>query len=264
MSISTLQNLLTKDFSMIPNRVIIDKRLSDRAKVVFLYLASKQDGWKVYNKDIMNKLNIKTNQTMADVWRCLIDTGWVTRKQQTGTNGKFSGVYNYILNPFPSSSDIDINLDYSEPDCGKTVIRENRNTEKPVYGENNKHTNTNTISNTNSNKEKNIKKEKPGINFDFKDFNEPEVFSIKKWLDYRKEIRKPYKTQYALDQLRKKLLGLMECNQLIEAIDHSRGKEWQDIFPPTDKRYPKELNQKQELKEAIKNCNENDFSCEVL
>lgn len=125
---SVTKNRLVRKFSTIPNAIIIDKRVSNLAVRVYLYLISKPDGWQVYNADVMEKLEVKTNQTIADAWRCLIDAGWITRTQQAKTYGKFSGGFDYTLNEYPHAE--------NTPDCGKTVIRKNRNTEKPEYGKN--------------------------------------------------------------------------------------------------------------------------------
>jgi hypothetical protein len=102
-----------------------------------------------------------------------------------------------------------------------------------------------------------IKKNKiKKIEFDYSGFNDVEIFAIKRWLDYRKVIKKSYKTQFALDQLRKKLLSFIEDNVLVEAIEHSMAEEWQGVFAPKERRYSA---QEHSLKSAIHNCNEQDF-----
>src|SRR4051812_17771995 len=126
---SILKNRLIKKFSTIPNAIIIDKRISDRALRIYLYLISKPDGWQVYNADIMKNLDIKTAQTIADAWSSLIEAGWIDRVQQIAENGKFNGGYDYSLNDSPQNNEV-----IEKPNTGKTVIRKNRNTETPEYG----------------------------------------------------------------------------------------------------------------------------------
>lgn len=108
----------------------------------------------------------------------------------------------------------------------------------------------------NKEKEKKIEK-KP--EFNYLGFNDTEISAIKRWLHYRKEIRKPYKTQYGLEQLRKALIVYKDMGVLVEYADNSRAEEWLGVFPPKEKRYQAP---KSGVKSAIHNCNDQDFNKE--
>lgn len=120
---SILRNKLKRDFTLTPNELLTDQRLSMGAKVVYIYLASKPDGWKVWNKEIQNSLSIKDSGTIAKYWKELLDSGWLVRERQKDERGKFTGGYDYQLLDTPLTD--------------KTCIREN-----PTLGETPEHNNT--------------------------------------------------------------------------------------------------------------------------
>ena len=61
-------NKVLDSFTQIPNDLLTDNNLSNGAKVVFCYRASKQTNWQVYNADVKKALNIKTNNALAKYW----------------------------------------------------------------------------------------------------------------------------------------------------------------------------------------------------
>ena len=127
-----LYNQLKDNFTQIPNELLTDDRLSNGAKVIYCYVASKPTGWKVWNAEIQKALNIKDKGTMSKYWKELLDTGWIDRTRNKTDNGQFSGGYDYELRISPNTENI-------------------HRQEKPEYGENPPHNNTNLISNTNIN-----------------------------------------------------------------------------------------------------------------
>jgi len=78
-----LVNELKDNFTQIPNEVIIDKRLSDKALRVYLYIASKPTGWNVFNADVMKSLDIKQKSTIANIWKQLDELGYISRVKVT-------------------------------------------------------------------------------------------------------------------------------------------------------------------------------------
>lgn len=141
-----IKNRLVKKFTTVPNAIITDQNISDRALRIYLYLISKPDGWQVNNADVMKQLNIKSEETLSAAWKGLIETGWINRTHKIGANGKFLGGYDYALNEFPHA---EINGQNTEPgknpDPGKT-----RSSETSGSGENREHNKTkiNNIINT--------------------------------------------------------------------------------------------------------------------
>lgn len=118
-----LVNSLTKGFTMIPNSVFTDNRLSMGARVLLGYLISKPEGWKIYNAEITKSLSI-SNDTLAKYYKELIACGWLQRTLIRNEDKKFSGGYQYkLLNPFTEKSRIGKNVGF-----GKTTELNNTNT----------------------------------------------------------------------------------------------------------------------------------------
>ena len=95
---SILHNKLASGFTMLSNNIITDNRISSHAFRVYVYLASKPNGWNVNNQDVQTKLNIKRRETIAGYWKELIDNGYITRVTRLSANGNPTGSYDYIIN----------------------------------------------------------------------------------------------------------------------------------------------------------------------
>jgi len=101
---SILRNRLKSRYSPQPNALCTDLFLSDAQYRIIAYLYTKPDGWKVNNTDICKRFDIKTRETIANHWKVIIASGWVSRTKVEGSKGKFSG-YDYMLNPVPCRVD---------------------------------------------------------------------------------------------------------------------------------------------------------------
>lgn len=134
-----LVNEVKDRFTQIPNEVITDIRLTDKALRVFLYLASKPTGWNIFNADVQKSLGIKQKSTIANIWKQLDELGYisrikVTQNSELAKNHK-TGSYIYTLYAYPSQSMI-------EPKVGKS-----QSMVEPKDGMNQTHSNKELISN---------------------------------------------------------------------------------------------------------------------
>ena len=93
---SILKNKPPKEFSQIPNALIVDNNLSMGARVLYCLLRSKPDNWQIYNKQICNELSISLD-TIAKYWKELIQQGWLSREKQRDEKGNFTGGYDYEI-----------------------------------------------------------------------------------------------------------------------------------------------------------------------
>ncbi len=123
-------NSIRKQFTQIPNAIVIDSKLSDGALRVFLYMSTKPDAWQFNNRDIQQKLNIKRAETIAKYWKELIQSGWISRQPVLNDNGKPSGYFDYLLNfepqiPTPQNAEVVPSIT-GKPDTVNQQIRENR------------------------------------------------------------------------------------------------------------------------------------------
>lgn len=132
-----LRNELKSNFTQIPNELLFDKRLSFGARILFCYLASKPDNWKIINQDIITNLNISSD-SIAKYFNELLETGWITREREINEKGQYCGGYNYTI--------------YSEPKV--CLLGKNPNTEKVLIrknsGNNNNIISINNIKTTNN------------------------------------------------------------------------------------------------------------------
>lgn len=136
-----IKNNIKKNFTIVPNELILDNSLSDRARFIFVYMASKPDDWNFYMGNMCKELKL-SEDTIRKYINELSDAGWLLNLGQTNENGRYSAVgYELLIAP-------------NKP-----------TTEKPVkenlpLGKN--HTHTNTYSKlTSTLKEDVVEEEKP-------------------------------------------------------------------------------------------------------
>ena len=82
-----LKNELKENFTQIPNQLLFDKRISFGARILFCYLASKPNNWKIVNQDIITNLNVSLD-SVAKYFNELLDTGWITREREVNEKGE--------------------------------------------------------------------------------------------------------------------------------------------------------------------------------
>lgn len=113
-----VRNNIKRDFSQVPNTLINDNSLSDRARFLFCYMAAKPDEWKFYQEKMAKDLKMSV-ETLRKYLAELIDSGWVSRTL-VREGGKFDS-YEYDLNPEPCRK----NTDTVKNQVGKIPTREN-------------------------------------------------------------------------------------------------------------------------------------------
>lgn len=101
------------------------------------------------------------------------------------------------------------------------------------------------------------KKQEQAPTFDFSDFNPSEVKAINDWLDYKVGRREAYKA-IGLKTLRTKLLEFKRNGYVLaEIVNNSIIGTYGGLFAPNQHQPP---NKHGAIREAIKNCNSQDFS----
>jgi hypothetical protein len=113
-----LNNKIKDNFTIIPNDIIRNKSLSDRARFIFCYMASMPDDWKFYQGVMAKELGY-TKDTLRKYIEELLETGYLDREQRREV-GKFDS-YDYTLNFSPCTKKADT-VKYRD---GKKPIREN-------------------------------------------------------------------------------------------------------------------------------------------
>jgi hypothetical protein len=112
-----VNNKIKDNFTIIPNDVIRNKSLSDRARFIFCYMASMPDDWKFYQGVMAKELGY-TKDTLRKYIEELLETGYLNREQRREV-GKFDS-YDYTLNFSPCTK----NTDTVKIRDGKNPLRE--------------------------------------------------------------------------------------------------------------------------------------------
>ena len=99
-----LNNKIKDNFTIIPNDIIRNKDLSDRARFIFCYMASMPDDWKFYQGVMAKELGY-TKDTLRKYIEELLETGYLDREQRREV-GKFDS-YDYTLNFSPCTKKAD-------------------------------------------------------------------------------------------------------------------------------------------------------------
>ena len=113
-----LNNKIKENFTTIPNDIIRNKNISDRARFLFCYMASMSDDWEFYQSAMAKELGY-TKDTLRKYLDELIETGYLQREQRR-EKGKFDS-YDYTINYAPSGKNTDTVKNHS----GKIPTREN-------------------------------------------------------------------------------------------------------------------------------------------
>lgn len=85
---NNIKNEIKNNFSMIPNALILDNTISDRARFVYCLLSSKPDTWVFYNNALAKELQY-TVDTLRKYMKELIDKGWIEKVSQPGGSNDY-------------------------------------------------------------------------------------------------------------------------------------------------------------------------------
>ena len=110
-----------KNFQVIPRELVFDNSLSDRARFVYCFMASKPDGWDFLLNPMAKELGYSV-ETLRKYINELIDGGWLKKGEQNN-DGKFGAVV-YTL------------LSTKKADIEEIPTRKKADTEKSRHGEN--------------------------------------------------------------------------------------------------------------------------------
>ena len=116
------QNKIKDGYSIIPNKLVEDTSISDRARFVFCLMATKPSGWKFFQSPLSKQIGV-SKETLQKYLKELIDTGWITKKPQKMEDGRW-GANGYILHNTPYRK---------KHRTGKKPIREKTNTGKTKH-----------------------------------------------------------------------------------------------------------------------------------
>lgn len=145
---NTIRNHIQGKFTIIPNGLIEDIRLSDRSRFLYIVLAQKPPDWKFFTKQLCKSLGMHPD-TFRKYRDELCDSGWICVEDQQINKGEFKTRI-YHLNSEPISSNTDeLTRDEKEQKGRIFPSRKNTDTEKNGHGK------TPTLNNTNTQQKRN-------------------------------------------------------------------------------------------------------------
>lgn len=223
--------IVKNNFITILAAIIVDLDVSATAVRIYCYLAYKANCWQFCNRDIKVALGIKSDHSISKYFKELIDGGYLSR-EEIKNNGRFAGYQYYLTTVCQKMTNGKNEITDDESRMLKNDNRQlKEEKEKSTKKEKEELFNNNININNNNQKEKNIKKEKKSATIFFEAKNELDLEFVR-FLDYRKEIKKPYKSQKSVDAMYKKFLqitgGSIEAAKAI--VDKTIENQWQGLF----------------------------------
>lgn len=205
------------NYQVIPRELIFDNTLSDRARFVYCYMASKPTDWDFLMNPMSKEIGYSV-ETLRKYINELIENGWLVKGEQK--NDGLFGAVTYTLNS-----------------TKMTVTEKVRHGEMPT--QHNIDNRQNTDSKHKEEIDKSISKKKAAYNAnaDLSYVDAPYAAIWQEWLDYKKEIKKQYKTQRGAESQYKVLIKYANNNPILAnaivkiSIEHS----WDGIFPLSEK-----------------------------
>ena len=116
---NTCTNKTKKYFTQIPNDLIRNSSISDRARFLYCYMSSMAEDWKFYQSKMAKDLGY-SKDTLRKYLDELVSTGYLKRTQRRTEDGKFDS-FDYVIDFIP-----DKNFTVSEKTRdGEIPLREN-------------------------------------------------------------------------------------------------------------------------------------------
>lgn len=135
MDITVIQPYEYKDWTSVPNRLILDEFLKSDEIRLYCYLKSRPSDWQ-YNSAHIRKLFGWSKNKASSVMSSLRRSGWISIEQEKSENGKFSGIVRcfILVEPYHRITGYGKNRDTANPEHEKTGTLRNRelNNTKPI------------------------------------------------------------------------------------------------------------------------------------
>ena len=95
-----VDNKTKRYFTQIPNDLIRNSSISDRARFLYCYMSSMSEDWEFYQGKMAKDLGY-SKDTLRKYLDELISTGYLKRTQRRGDKGRFDS-YDYVIDFIPS------------------------------------------------------------------------------------------------------------------------------------------------------------------
>lgn len=129
-----------KNFTVIPNELINDKKIPQQSRFMFIVLSCQSETFEFKNAWLRDMLNVKTDDALNKYWKGIEEAKWGYRIRTRTESGHYSN-YDYILFAYPGEEEIPTSTGKTQtgknPDRLKTSLGETggHNKEEPLNKE---------------------------------------------------------------------------------------------------------------------------------
>ena len=201
-----------KNFQVIPSKLIFDNSLSDRARFVYCFMASKPDGWDFLLNPMANELGYSVD-TLRKYINELIDGGWLKKGEQNNNDGMFGAVVYTLLSTKNTDTEKTRHEENKESIEKKDLLKEGKDKSFPK------------------------KKAKFDVYADLSYVDAEYADIWKEWLEYKDAIKSQYNAQKGAIIQYNSLLKYADNNVVLAnaIVKRSIERSWQGLFELNDK-----------------------------
>ena len=216
---------------MIPRELIFDNSMSDRARFLYCYMASKPGGWDFVQTNMCAELGYSV-ETLKKYTDELISKGWLEKiSQQNGENGKF-GCNTYVLHISRAEiyryGNLPLRKNLERSSCSTIPYTgSNNNIEGSIKGDDKYNPSVERKENT----KRKTDEKKTFLGIDLTQVPDDFVDAIKIWLEYKKDRRQSYK-QTGFNVMLKQLMRFAnnDANTAMQIVERSIANNWSGLF----------------------------------
>lgn len=228
-----------KKFQVIPRELIFDNSLSDRARFVYCFMASKPDGWDFLLNPMAKELGYSV-ETLRKYINELIAGGWLKKGEQNN-DGKFGAVVYTLLST--KKADTEKNRNEEIPTQENADSENFRHGEKPTQDNKDNKDNKESIEKKDFPKKERKDKSFPKKKAKFDAYADLSYVDAayaniwKEWLEYKDAINSQYKEQKGAVIQYNSLLKYADNNVVLAnaIVKKSIERSWQGLFALSDK-----------------------------
>lgn len=213
------------DYQNIPRDLIFDDKLSDRARFVYCYMASKPKEWEFFHSPMAKELGYSVD-TLRKYIGELVASGWLTRYEQSNEKGVFGAV------------EYTIEAERKLPTRKITDTEKNRHGKIPQQDNKDFKQNKDCLDNRDDERKEEIdkpiseKKKKNAYCLDLSAVDDKYMGAVIMWLDYKRERRDSYK-QRGFNAFYSHLCELSggDSDKAMRIVEQSMANNYRGIFP---------------------------------
>ena len=213
----------TKDYSVIHNEGFRDARLSARSKGIFAYIMTLPDDWRLYKGELFNHFS-EGRDALNTAFKELEEAGYIERVIIRDTAGVIVG-NDYIVKELSVLLETRLtgNPSNGKPASTKYSLKQNTKETKEIVACAPDKASLNSKTGQKSSKENLLSSVE-------KDLSAGRLEAFSEWLDYKTEIKSPYKPM-GFKALIKKWRPFSD-EQLKYEIQRSMSNGWKGLFEP--------------------------------